>query len=82
MSNRVSAKRHLAKTLTWRVIATTDTFILAWLVTGAIDWAGMIAGFEVVTKMILYYGHERAWYKYVMYGVEKQEPIGDSKCQD
>ena len=70
-SEKISAKRHLAKTLTWRVVATTDTFVLAWLITGKIDWAGMIAGFEVATKMILYYYHERVWYKYSKFGVNK-----------
>lgn len=70
-SEKISAKRHLAKTLTWRVVATTDTFLLAWLITGKVDWAGMIAGFEVATKMILYYYHERVWYKYSKFGVNK-----------
>jgi uncharacterized membrane protein len=66
----VSASRHLLKTITWRIVATTDTFLLAWLVTGQMDFAGMIAGFEVATKMILYYAHERAWYKYIKIGIK------------
>ena len=53
--------RSLTKTLTWRILATTDTFIIAWLITGQIDWAAGIAGIEVITKMFLYYGHERVW---------------------
>ena len=35
----------------------------SWLITGRFDWAGMIAGFEVITKMVLYYLHERGWNK-------------------
>lgn len=66
----VSAKRHLAKTLTWRILATTDTFLIAWLITGKLDWAGTIAGIEVLTKMFLYYAHERVWYKYLKFGVK------------
>tara|TARA_Y100000768_G_scaffold172355_1_gene128952 strand:+ start:740 stop:946 length:207 start_codon:yes stop_codon:yes gene_type:complete len=54
-------KRSLAKTITWRVIATTDTFILAWIFTSDEIIAMSIAGFEVVTKLILYYAHERGW---------------------
>ncbi len=65
----VEKKRHLAKTLTWRVLATSDTFLIAWLITGEINWAGAIAGIEVITKMILYYTHERAWYRYSNLGV-------------
>lgn len=71
MAESVSAKRHLAKTLTWRVVATTDTFLLAWLITGKLDYAGLIASFEVLTKMVLYYYHERAWYKYTRYGIKE-----------
>jgi|TARA_B100001142_G_scaffold327203_1_gene384293 uncharacterized membrane protein len=54
-------KRSLVKTITWRVIATTDTFILAWLFTSDEVIAASIAGLEVVTKLILYYMHERGW---------------------
>ena len=51
------ARRSLAKTLTWRVLATTDTFIISWFITGTWTLAGAIAGIEVITKMFLYYGH-------------------------
>lgn len=70
-TEKVSAKRHLAKTITWRILATTDTFLIAWLITGQVDWAAGIAGVEVVTKMFLYYAHERAWYKYIKFGIRK-----------
>jgi len=73
MSTNVSRKRHLAKTLTWRVLATTDTFLIAWLITGQIDWAAGIASIEVATKMLLYYWHERAWYNYSKFGVENKK---------
>lgn len=61
-SRAVASRRHsLAKTLSWRVTATIDTFIISFFVTGSFAWAGSIAGLEVVTKMGLYYLHERAW---------------------
>jgi uncharacterized membrane protein len=60
---KVSYKRHIAKTLTWRVIGTIDTILLSWFVTGN-PFTGLKIGFsEVVTKMILYYLHERLWFK-------------------
>ena len=59
------AKRSLLKTITWRILATTDTFLISWLITGRFDWAGMIAGIEVITKMFLYYFHERGWNRIV-----------------
>tara|TARA_Y100001935_G_C17276778_1_gene495090 strand:- start:908 stop:1129 length:222 start_codon:yes stop_codon:yes gene_type:complete len=65
---QASKRRHLSKTITWRIVATTDTFLIAWLITGKIDWAAGIATIEVATKMVLYYWHERIWYKYVRLG--------------
>ena len=55
--------RHIAKTITWRVIGTIDTMVLAWFVTGNPMMGLKIGGIEVFTKMILYYLHERAWYR-------------------
>lgn len=57
-------RRAFAKTITWRVTATVDTFLISLLVTGSLGWAGSIAGLEVLTKMALYYGHERAWARF------------------
>ena len=51
---QVEKKRHLAKTITWRIIASADTFFIAWIITGKFDWASTIAGIEVLTKMFLY----------------------------
>lgn len=59
-----SKKRHIAKTVTWRVIGTIDTMGLAWLITGNPLTGLKIGMIEVVTKMALYYFHERAWYKF------------------
>ena len=55
------SRRSLAKMVSWRVTATVDTFIISYFVTGSFAWAGSIAGLEVLTKMGLYYLHERAW---------------------
>ena len=49
--------------MTWRILATSDTFLISWLITGRFDFAGAIAGIEVITKMFLYYMHERGWDK-------------------
>ncbi len=60
--------RHLYKTISWRVIATTDTFIISLFITGKVDWAAGIASLEVLTKMVLYYMHERIWFRYIKIG--------------
>ena len=65
----VNYKRHIAKTITWRIIGTLDTMIIAWIITGSLEWGLAIGGIEVFTKMILYFLHERAWYKLSKFGI-------------
>ena len=67
-----SRKRHIAKTITWRFIGTSDTMILAWIISGNPLAALQIGSAEVITKMILYYLHERIWYK-VNFGLTKRK---------
>ena len=57
----VTKSRSLLKTISWRVLASTDTFLLTWLVTGSPTAGLTVSGLEVITKMILYYFHERVW---------------------
>ena len=66
-----SHKRSILKTITWRIVGTIDTMILGWLVTGNLKLGLAIGGFEVLTKMLLYFLHERVWYKYIKYGLDK-----------
>jgi uncharacterized membrane protein len=57
--------RHILKTSTWRIVGTIDTILLGYFITGDISTGLKIGGVELVTKMILYYIHERIWYKYI-----------------
>jgi uncharacterized membrane protein len=66
----VSYKRHFAKTLSWRIIGTIDTMLLSSVITGSWEMGLTIGGVEVVTKMVLYFLHERIWYKYFKYGIK------------
>ena len=63
--------RSLLKTVTWRILASPDTFLIAWLVSGSISIGGWIAMIEIVTKLIIYYFHERAWNKIKWGRIEK-----------
>ena len=58
----VQRKRHIAKTLTWRIVGTIDTIAIGWLISGDPKIGLSIGGIEVFSKMILYYLHERVWY--------------------
>jgi uncharacterized membrane protein len=60
-----SIARHLAKTISWRIIGTLDTMLLGWWITGSLHWGLAIGGTEVVTKMVLYFIHERIWFKWI-----------------
>jgi uncharacterized membrane protein len=57
------AKVSLLKTISWRIIGTLDTMFISFLLTGDLKVAMSIGGIEVVSKMVLYYFHERAWVK-------------------
>ena len=67
---KATRKRSLLKTITWRIVGTLDTMIISWIITGSFKWGVAIGSVEVVTKMVLYYLHERAWYK-SSYGIDK-----------
>lgn len=64
LKGRVQTSRiSFFKAVTWRVVGTIDTIILAWFFSGSL-LTGLKIGFtEVVTKIILYYLHERVWHR-------------------
>ena len=61
LKEKVKRARSFYKAVTWRIIASLDTFFLSYIITGRFDWATSIAIFEIITKAIIYYFHERAW---------------------
>ena len=66
-----SSKRHIYKTFSWRFLGTADTIAIGWLISGD-PFIGLQIGFaEVITKMILYFLHEKVWYKF-NFGLEKR----------
>jgi len=74
---KVKIGRSIAKAISWRVLGTTDTLILSFVLITflgpifglkpsegeALETASLIAITEVVTKMVLYFLHERVWNK-------------------
>jgi uncharacterized membrane protein len=55
--------RSLVKAVSWRVTGTIDTFLISWLITGQALLASGIAFTEILTKIFLFWMHERAWNK-------------------
>lgn len=59
----VARKRHLAKAVTWRIIATAVTVLSTFLITGSMTAGLTIGAVDTIVKFCLYYFHERVWYK-------------------
>ncbi|MCH2192807.1 DUF2061 domain-containing protein [Kordia sp.] len=53
--------RSFLKSISWRIVGTLDTILISWLVTGTLEMAFTIGSIEMITKMILYFFHERLW---------------------
>lgn len=49
------------KAVTWRLLGTIDTMVISYFMTGSVKIAFSIGSFEVFTKMVLYFIHEKVW---------------------
>lgn len=58
-----SPKISAIKAVTWRIVGTIDTMIISFILTGNATIAVSIGSVEVLSKMLLYFLHERAWAK-------------------
>jgi len=67
----VSYKRHLVKTVTYRILGTLTTVIAAYLIGGSLKVASLLGLGELILKPVIYFLHERVWYKYVKFGLDK-----------
>lgn len=76
-----SNKRHIIKTFSWRGIGTLDTLFFGWLITGSPLTGLKIGGAETVSKMILYFGHEKLWYK-INYGLDQRLKLKKQKTKN
>jgi uncharacterized membrane protein len=69
----VSAKRHLAKTISYRLLSTLIGFLIMWWVSGSIKVGTAFGVAELLYKPIQYYIHERIWYKYIKFGLRNEK---------
>lgn len=67
----VQVKRHLAKSISYRILGTITTIILTICAGLPIKWAGMVGVGELLIKPIIYFLHERIWYKWIKFGIKK-----------
>ena len=61
MKTTDSHKRSLLKSVSWRITGSLDTLVLCYFLTGSLEMAASISATEVLTKIVLFYGHERVW---------------------
>ena len=65
-------RRSFLKAVSWRVLGSLDTAFWGWMFTGSFRIAGSIATFEILTKIVLFYLHERGW-AHLRFGLQKVE---------
>ena len=68
--SKVSYKRHILKTISYRVVSTTIGFFVMWAFTGSVKIGATFGFVELVWKPVQYYLHERIWYKFSKFGVK------------
>ena len=51
----------LVKAIVWRIIGSIDTALWGWVYTGDAKTGMKIGAYELLTKIALYYVHERIW---------------------
>ncbi len=66
----VESKRHLAKTISYRVLSTGIGFVVVWTISGSVTVGSAFGIAELVYKPLQYYIHERVWYKYIKFGLK------------
>jgi uncharacterized membrane protein len=69
----VSVKRHIAKTISYRIISTLVGFGIMWLVTDSVKIGAAFGLAELVYKPVQYYLHERIWYRWIKYGLKDKQ---------
>jgi uncharacterized membrane protein len=63
MKKNVSLKRHISKTVTYRILGTGVTVFSAVSLGVDVEVAGLLGVGELILKPLLYFLHERVWYK-------------------
>ena len=69
----VLKKRHIAKTVSYRLISTLIGFSVMLIITGSVKAGAVFSIAELIWKPAQYYLHERIWYKWIKYGLREQK---------
>ena len=66
----VEKKRHIAKTISYRLLSTLIGFTIMLVITGSIKMGAAFGVAELIYKPVQYYIHERVWYRWIKYGLK------------
>jgi len=69
----IDVKRHILKTISYRIISSSFGFLTMWYLSGDVRIGAAFSLAELILKPIMYFLHERVWYKYIKYGVKNLE---------
>ena len=69
----VERKRHIAKTISYRLVSSGVGFVMIYFATGSIKYGAAFSVAELLYKPIQYYLHERVWYRYIKYGLKEEK---------
>jgi uncharacterized membrane protein len=68
-----STKRSIAKSISWRLLATVITSSIVLSMTGQWEFAAAIGLADTSVKFFIYFGHERMWNR-IDFGREQKQP--------
>ena len=60
--------RHVLKTISYRIFGTLTTVTVAYSLGASLSMASLLGVGELVIKPVIYFFHERLWYKYIRIG--------------
>jgi uncharacterized membrane protein len=68
---KVTRARHVAKTISYRIISTMIGFLIIWIVSGSFKVGTAFGVIELIYKPLQYYVHERIWFKWIKFGIKQ-----------
>ena len=67
----VENKRHIAKAITYRLLSSSIGFFILYITTGSVKVGAAFSAAELIVKPIIYYIHERVYYRFINFGLKK-----------
>ena len=75
----VKVKRHIAKTISYRILSSSFGFFTMWYITSDIRIGTAFSMAEIIIKPLIYFIHERIWYRYIKYGLKKEKDTNSGR---